>query len=129
MKYYSTLRPLFIGCTPKPEGNDRIINYDEPKFIDSIGRVAFGYFETDKKIEYSNFDLIPEMQVWTVTYRVMKNGELKYKIRKDNLDFLPEPKTRGVKEISFLSETEANKFIEQLKKEKCKKESTLVELT
>ena len=50
MKYYSTLRPLFIGCTPKPEGNDRIINYDEPKFIDSIGRVAFGYFETDKKI-------------------------------------------------------------------------------
>lgn len=59
------------------------------------------------------------MQVWTVTYRVMKNGELKYKIRKDNLDFLPEPKTRGVKEISFLSETEANKFIEQLKKENC----------
>lgn len=49
----------------------------------------------------------------------MKNGELKYKIRKDNLDFLPEPKTRGVKEISFLSETEANKFIEQLKKENC----------
>lgn len=44
-KYYSTLRPLGPGSIPNRPGNKpiEVVNFDEIKEIESIGKPAYGY--------------------------------------------------------------------------------------
>lgn len=47
-RYYSTLRPVGPGTVPRGFATFR--NYDQPKFIEEIGRKAWGYVEYEKPL-------------------------------------------------------------------------------
>ena len=49
-RYYSTQRPIGPGCipsSPKPVG---IENFDDRRFVESIGRKAWGYVEYEETL-------------------------------------------------------------------------------
>lgn len=61
MKYYSILRPVMPGGFPKTAKVIEIVNFDDRKFCDEIGREAWGYIEYDGEIEEKDaraYDLI-----------------------------------------------------------------------
>ena len=63
MRYYSTLRPISIGCFPHGHEVTEICNFQKREFVEKIGREAWGYIDfadnlTEK--EADQYDLIPE---------------------------------------------------------------------
>ena len=63
MRYYSTLRPISIGCFPHGHEVTEICNFQKREFIEKIDREAWGFIEfadnlTEK--EADQYDLIPE---------------------------------------------------------------------
>ena len=52
-RYYSTQRPIGIGCYPKPVGNKvlNIENFDERKKVPEISRKAWGYIEYEYPVD------------------------------------------------------------------------------
>lgn len=63
MRYYSTLRPISIGCFPHGHEVTEICNFQKREFVEKIGRDAWGFIEfadnlTEK--EADQYDLIPE---------------------------------------------------------------------
>ena len=42
-KYYSTQRPVSIGTFPSGKDVRMIVNFDNRSYVDSIGRMAYGY--------------------------------------------------------------------------------------
>jgi len=63
MRYYSTLRPISIGCFPHGHEVTEICNFQKREFVEKIGRNAWGFIEfadnlTEK--EADQYDLIPE---------------------------------------------------------------------
>ena len=63
MRYYSTLRPISIGCFPHGHKVTEICNFQKREFVEKIGRDAWGFIEfadnlTEK--EADQYDLIPE---------------------------------------------------------------------
>ena len=63
MRYYSTLRPISIGCFPHGHEVTEICNFQKREFIEKINREAWGYIDfadnlTEK--EADQYDLIPE---------------------------------------------------------------------
>ena len=63
MRYYSTLRPISIGCFPHGHEVTEICNFQKREFVEKIGREVWGFIEfadnlTEK--EAGQYDLIPE---------------------------------------------------------------------
>lgn len=63
MRYYSTLRPISIGCFPHGHEVTEICNFQKREFVEKIGRNAWGFIEfadclTEK--EADQYDLISE---------------------------------------------------------------------
>lgn len=63
MRYYSTLRPISIGCFPHGHEVTEICNFQKREFVEKIGKDAWGFIEfadnlTEK--EANQYDLIPE---------------------------------------------------------------------
>ena len=63
MRYYSTLRPISIGCFPHGHEVTEICNFQKREFVKKINREAWGYIDfadnlTEK--EADQYDLIPE---------------------------------------------------------------------
>lgn len=58
-RYYLTLRPPSPGAQPK--GFINAVSFDEKKYIDDIGREAWGYVEYDRPIENpEEWDMVPD---------------------------------------------------------------------
>lgn len=58
-KYYSLLRPISMGTIP-PCTVSEVENFDQRKYVDEIGREAWGYFVTPDEIsekKQGEFDL------------------------------------------------------------------------
>lgn len=50
IRYYSTQRPVMPGSYPKSANVENIVNFDEKKFCEEIGRSAWGYIEYSEKL-------------------------------------------------------------------------------
>ena len=58
--YYSTQRPVSLGTYPK-KGMREIVNFDERKFCEEIGREAWGFLRYDRRLddkEASDYELV-----------------------------------------------------------------------
>lgn len=44
-KYYSTMRPIMLGCFPRSQDVLEIRNFDSREYVEEIGREAWGYIE------------------------------------------------------------------------------------
>lgn len=65
MKYFSIHRPVMIGSYPKSQRVLEIKNFDSLKFIDSIGRQAWGWIEYEQPLtekEADDYELLPEVK-------------------------------------------------------------------
>lgn len=49
-RYYSILRPVAPGTYPK-RGAVAIVNFDGRRYVDEIGREAWGYVEYDNELD------------------------------------------------------------------------------
>lgn len=63
VRYYSILRPVSMGTFPEPEDNPilQISNFNQNKFVDDIGRNAWGFIVYKKVLPdqlVSMFDLV-----------------------------------------------------------------------
>ena len=59
-KYYSTQRPVSIGTFPSGKDVMMIVNFDNRSYVDSIGRMAYGYIvfaEPLSEKEASDYEL------------------------------------------------------------------------
>lgn len=61
MRYYSTSRPIYLGTVPKNFTSYE--NFDTRKYVDSIGREAWGWVEYDKELtkeDMETYELVKE---------------------------------------------------------------------
>ncbi len=59
-KYYSTQRPVSIGTFPSGKNVRMIVNFADRSYVDSIGRMAYGYIifaEPLSEKEASDYEL------------------------------------------------------------------------
>ena len=62
MRYYSTLRPISIGCFPHGHEVTEICNFQKREFVEKIGREAWGYIEFSHTLSKQNqisYELLP----------------------------------------------------------------------
>lgn len=63
IRYYSILRPVSMGTFPEPSDNHilEIHNFDESRFVDEIGRKAWGFISYEKPLtdkEAAQYELV-----------------------------------------------------------------------
>lgn len=86
-KYYSTLRPIGIGCYPNNHDVLEIVNFNERVFVEQINHAAWGYIvfadELSEK-EADSYDLISaECKTWFgVLVTIPNDGETTAKMYK-----------------------------------------------
>lgn len=57
--YYSVNRPLTPGSIPNNKRVINVVNFDEKKYVDEIGRTAYGYVEASSLIrDYEDYELV-----------------------------------------------------------------------
>ena len=57
--YYSVDRPLTPGSIPNNKRVVNVVNFDEKKYVEEIGRSAYGYVEAASPIrDYEDYDLV-----------------------------------------------------------------------
>lgn len=64
MRYYLTSRPIDLGTVPKNFTSYE--NFDTRKYVDSIGREAWGWVEYDKELtkdEMDAYELVKEEKI------------------------------------------------------------------
>lgn len=65
VRYYSILRPVGLGTYPLTDGNMvlNIVNYDERKYVEEIGRMAWGHIDYSQRLPElvaKGYDLVEE---------------------------------------------------------------------
>ena len=61
-KYYSTQRPIAPGTFPRQTGKEIVTNFDDKRFVDEIGKEAWGFVEYEEPLtqsQVSDYELIP----------------------------------------------------------------------
>lgn len=63
--YYSVDRPLTPGSIPNNKRIVNVVNFDEKKYVEEIGRSAYGYIEAVSPIrDYEDYDLVVAKQLF-----------------------------------------------------------------
>ena len=63
--YYSVYRPLTPGSIPNNKRIVNVVNFDEKKYVEEIGRSAYGYIEAVSPIrDYEDYDLVVAKQLF-----------------------------------------------------------------
>lgn len=63
--YYSVDRPLTPGSIPNNKRIVNVVNFDEKKYVEEIGRSAYGYIEAVSPIrDYEDYDLVAAKQLF-----------------------------------------------------------------
>lgn len=126
MRYYSTQRPVTPGSYPK-DGAVCIENYGQPKFIDEIGRTAWGFIDYDRELtaeEAGRCELTPDgMRTWYgVVSTFHDNGRVTAAVtrtvqatQKPERSFTS-AKRRDIYLDWFDSKQEADRFVAEAKK-------------
>lgn len=65
VRYYSVYRPLTPGSIPNNKRIVNVVNFDEKKYVEEIGRSAYGYIEAVSPIrDYEDYDLVVAKQLF-----------------------------------------------------------------
>jgi len=78
--YYSTQRPLMPGTFPKKQAAQDIVNFDEKKYCEEIGREAWGYVTYNEPLsaqEQENYELVSEKEEQEIEPKV---SDLPFKV-------------------------------------------------
>lgn len=80
-RYYSTMRPVFLGGFPKKERVKKIRNFDTKTFCQEIGREAWGFIEyleplTKEEADAYELTLSGMKTFWCVTVDIYDNGRV-----------------------------------------------------
>lgn len=63
--YYSVNRPLTPGSIPNNKRIVNVVNFDEKKYVEEIGRSAYGYIEAVSPIrDYEDYELVVAKQLF-----------------------------------------------------------------
>lgn len=126
-RYYSPMRPVIPGGFPKSRKVERIKNFDEKRFVEEIGREAWGFIEYAEPLteqEAAAYELISgEKKMWyCVTSSVDDRGRMIAAIT-DVCEAAVQPENRFThtarKDIYndwYGSEAEAKQAVEEVRK-------------
>ena len=122
-RYYSTQRPLTPGSCPRA-GVQEVVNYDEKKFCEEIGRDAGGFVEYTRELtkpEADDYELTPAglKKFWCVTTAFHDDGKVvsaitdvcKAAVKPENV--CKETKTKDIYLDWFDTEEEAKERVEE----------------
>lgn len=72
--YYSVSRPLTPGSIPNNKRVVNVVNFDERKYVEEIGRSAYGYVEASSPIrDYEDYELVVAKPLFT---RDVERGDI-----------------------------------------------------
>ena len=94
VRYYSILRPVGLGTYPLTDGNMvlNIVNYDKRKYIEEIGRMAWGHIEYSQELPVlvaKGYDLV-RGSVLQKTVKVKGNNNVVFEVNNECEKFVME---------------------------------------